>query len=631
MLPRARRRPLALAALVGLATLSTLEARPARADDPAPREAEAPAPPPPDADGTPIAAQAPSEPAEPGEPPSAAEPDAAPPDEPSTIEPAAADDDAEPPSTPPPSQADRAPDPAPSAAAEGEALAQASEEGASGEDAPGEPAGLRVGFDLWGEYQLRGDALSDIPLATARPSVDPSRHTPGPSLGQHYFAEQWLRLRGRVGLVDHPGGDARVAPFLSLVGEADVLYGVALGDLASGTRPAAIPRDEMGYPGLRLRHLYLEWRSPIGLFRLGQMGFSWGLGLVANDGETRPPFGDYRYGDLVRRLFFATKVGGDESPFTIAAAGDWVAWDLLADFQRPCPSGQGTCGDLAFQGVLAGLYEQDDVRFGAYVAYRTQKNYLDDFLDVFIADAFASIHVAEPTGGKIRLAAEAMFGEGSTSITRTTAHPVAEVQQFLVAAQIARVATDLDVVLEGGYATGDSNTEDGVERRATMDPDHRVGLVLFPEVIAWQTARSAWLAQNPDIFGRPSHGAELLPTNGGVAGAFYLFPYAIFRPIPELDVRLGSVIAWASADVVDPYRQGAFGRAANYRGGDPSRRDLGVEVDAAVNGYVPLADDVRLELGIEGGVLFPGGAFDDERDVRMSEVGMARLRLGLVF
>ncbi|MBN8612256.1 MAG: hypothetical protein J0L92_16800 [Deltaproteobacteria bacterium] len=494
-----------------------------------------------------------------------------------------------------------------------------------------EPAGLRVGFDAGGEYQLRGNALSDIPLAPAPPSGDRDRAAVGPSLGQNYFAEQWLRLRGRAGLVDHPGGAERVPAFLSLVGELDLLYGVAFGDLARGTRPAAIPRDQPGYPGIRLRHLYLEWRSPIGVFRLGQMGFSWGLGLVANDGETRPVFGDYRYGDLVRRLFFATRPLGENSPLTIAAAFDWVAWDLLADFERPCPSGQGQCGDLAFQGVLAGLYEEGDDRFGAYVAYRTQKNWLNDTLDVFVADAFAQVHVEEPTGGRILLAGELMLAQGRTSITRTITHPDAEVQQLLFAAQVGRVATDLDVILEGGYASGDSNTEDGVERRATIDPDHRIGLVLFPEVIAWQTARAAWLAQSPDTFGRASRGAELIPTNGGVSGSFYFFPHATFRPIPELDVRLGGVLAWSSTDVVDPYRQRAFGRATNYRGGDPTRRDLGVEIDASVNGRIPLSDLVRLELGLEGGILFPGGAFDDENGVRMGEVGLARARLGLVF
>ncbi|GAB4114089.1 MAG: hypothetical protein OHK0013_49130 [Sandaracinaceae bacterium] len=491
--------------------------------------------------------------------------------------------------------------------------------------------GLRFGFDAGGEYQLRGNAMSDIPLPTIPPSADVDRTSPPGELGQNYFAEQWVRLRARVGLVDHPGGSERVAPFLSLVGEADLLYGVAFGDLAQGTRPAAMPRDQPGYPGIRLRHLYLDWRSPIGVFRLGQMGFRWGLGIVANDGETPPVFGDYRFGDLVRRLLFATRPLGESSPLTVAISGDWVAWDLLADFERPCPSGQGSCGDVAFQGVLAAFWEEGDDMVGGYVAYRTQKNYLDDFLDVFAADLYARFHVDEPSGGRILLAAEAAFFQGQTSITRTPTRPQTEVQQFLVAAQAGRISSDLDVILEGGYATGDSNTEDGVERRATFDPDHRVGLVLFPEVIAWQTARAAWLAQSPDTFGRPARGAELIPTNGGVSGAFYLFPHAMFRPTEWLDVRIGSVLGWSSTDIVDPYRQRAEGRSVNYRGGDPTRRDLGVELDASVRFKISLSSLVRLELGLEGGVLFPGAAFDDANGTRMGEVGLARLRGGLVF
>src|SRR5690606_18217530 len=136
----------------------------------------------------------------------------------------------------------------------------------------------------------------------------------------------------------------------------------------TGTSAAAWSREEYGYPGLRLRQLYLEWLTPIGLIRVGQMAFSWGLGIISNGGETQPVFGDARYGDLVRRLLFATKPAGEDSPFTVAVAADWVAWDLIADYERR--------GDLAFQGVLAGIYEEDQNRVGAYVAYRNQENSL---------------------------------------------------------------------------------------------------------------------------------------------------------------------------------------------------------------------------------------------------------------
>lgn len=492
---------------------------------------------------------------------------------------------------------------------------------------------LRIGP---AEYQLRGNALSDIPLQAAGPRAA-GEPPVGPSLGQNWFGEQWLRAAFSMTLSDHRDAHGMPSPFLTLFGQLDLLWGVAFGELAQGTLPAAYARDQYGYPGVRFRQLYLEWRSPIGLFRAGQMTFSWGLGIVANDGQTPQPFGDYRFGSLVRRLLFATRPLGESTPFTVAIAGDWVAWDLIADGQRPClrptPApypGASACGDTAFQGVLAAFYGEGDDMAGGYLAYRTQHDYQNDFLDVFALDLFARWHFAEPTGGRFFFAIEAAYFRGATSLTRTTTRPRTDVEQFLGAIQLGRRHDQIDLIFEGGYASGDSNTEDNVERRGGFNPDHRVGLVLFPEVIAAQTARAAFLAQDPDTFGRAQPGATLIPTNGGVAGAFYLFPYMIWRPLEWLDLRFGGVLAWASSDVVDPYRQRAESRSVNYRGRDPSRRDYGLELDAAIRVHVPLDEWIEFQAGIEGGVLFPGRAFDDERGQTMGDVGMARLRLGLV-
>ncbi|HJL20360.1 MAG TPA: hypothetical protein RMH99_32130 [Sandaracinaceae bacterium LLY-WYZ-13_1] len=449
--------------------------------------------------------------------------------------------------------------------------------------------------------------LSDIPL-TPLPRTDPAETG---ELGQSFYGVQWLRLQGEL----------RLDPVLRLVGETDLLWGVAYGDLAQGTSAAAWPRDEYGYPGLRLRQLYLEWRTPIGLLRVGQMAFSWGLGIVSNGGSDPPVFGDYRYGDLVRRILFATKPAGEDSPFTVAVAGDWVAWDLIADFDGR--------GDLAFQGLVAAFYEREEDRLGAYVAYRNQTNELDDTLEVFVGDVFGELHFDEPSGGQILVAAEAAYIRGTTTIPRTLAHPEQDVEQLLFVGQLGRESRHLDVVLEGGYASGDSNPEDAIQSRATFDPDHRVGLILFPEVLAMMSARSATLARSPDLFGRPARGSELLPTNGGVSGAYYFFPYATWRPLDWIEGRLGAVVAWSATDVVDPYAQRARSRSVNYRGGDPSRRDLGLELDGAVLLHGPLAEGVRLSGGVEGGVLFPGRAFDDAAGNPMDPVGMVRLRLGI--
>jgi hypothetical protein len=69
----------------------------------------------------------------------------------------------------------------------------------------------------------------------------------------------------------------------------------------------------------------------------------------------------------------------------------------------------------------------------------------------------------------------------------------------------------------------------------------------------------------------------------------------------------------------------------NFRGGDPTQRDFGFEVDASVLMHGTLSGETGVELngGIEGGLLVPGRAFDDAMGGRMGEVGLVRARVGL--
>lgn len=486
-------------------------------------------------------------------------------------------------------------------------------------DAVPEPPPYSI--DAHGEYRLRGIGMSDLPLPTGASDV-------APRLGQNGWAEQRLRVGGGIGLVE---GEERT-PYLTLRGELDLVFGVAAGDLAVGQAPAAFPRDAYGYPGVRARQLYLDWRTPIGVVRVGQMGFRWGMGLMANDGASDPEFGDARFGDLVRRVLVATRPFGESSALTIAAAFDWVAWDLIADAERPCPRGvTGSCGDTAFQGVLAAHLEEDGQILGAFATYRTQKNRLDDFLDVLVLDIHGRVHGRDPAGGDVALEAELAYTTGATSYTRTFEHPRLSVEQLLFAVELSRHDTLLDVALESGYASGDSNPNDGVERRAVMDADHRIGLILFPELLAAVSARSAYLAQDPAVFGRAARGSELLPTNGGVAGAFYLFPHARLRPADGTELRLGGVLAWSTTDVVDPYRVRAFSEVTNAYGGRPDARDLGVEIDASFRQRFELSRGVLLHAGVEGGVLIPGRAFDDGNARRLPPLGMVRGQFSLSF
>ncbi len=415
-----------------------------------------------------------------------------------------------------------------------------------------------------------------------------------------------------------------------MVGQIDVLDGVLFGDFTRGVYAAKRPRDDVtAIRGFDPRALYLEWRSPFGPLSAGLMTRHWGLGTLVNDGAHRPVFGDYRYGDVVARLLLSADLMGEGSPLKLAVGADIVYDDMRAKLVD---------GDQALEGMLALFYEEGDRVLGLYGLFRTQRRddvaspaSFEEIVDTISVDAFARRDLPEPSGGRIEAAFEGSFTFGSSTAHRTPDRPSQDIRQWVLAAQVGRKGESLDVVLEGGFTSGDADPTDGVQSRGTMHPDHRVGLVMFPETLAWQTARSATLMIAPDIAGRSFPGARFYPTNGGVAGALYLFPHVIARPNEMLQLRFGAVVGVASADVVDPYRFHLLGQIASYRGGDPRARDLGLELDASILLHGEIARGVTLRGGLEGGVHFPGHAFDDAAGQMLGPVGLLRVLTGLTF
>lgn len=500
------------------------------------------------------------------------------------------------------------------------ALAESTEESAPS-DATAESPSLyreRGPFALSGEYRFRFHAMTDVALQTQERAGYPDE------LGQNVFGTQWLRLTPRL-----------AGRGVELVGQIDLFDGLVFGDRTRGVDTAELPRDEhdaFRAGGVDPRWLYVSWRSPIGVVRAGLQPSHWGLGLLANDGDHEVPFGDYRYGNRNIRVLFATRPFGADVPFNVILAGDLVYADPIARLRED---------QRAWQAVMAALYGDEDRGVGAYVVYRHQTSdalgggpipaQIEERLKVWIVDAFARWDFAEPSGGKIFAGFEGIYFHGTANLARTTENPNQDVRQGLFAMQVGREGETVDAVLEGGWSSGDANPDDGVQRRASMHPDHRIGLILFPELLAWSSARAANLARSDALVGRPSPGSDLLPTDGGVSGAAYLFNHYTIRPFEWLDVRAGWVWGRATTDVVDPYRARAESRQVGWRGGDRRNRDLGVEVDASVVAHLTLPRELDLELGIEGGVAVPGRAFDDANGGRMNTVGLLRLRAGLAF
>jgi hypothetical protein len=111
----------------------------------------------------------------------------------------------------------------------------------------------------------------------------------------------------------------------------------------------------------------------------------------------------------------------------------------------------------------------------------------------------------------------------------------------------------------------------------------------------------------------------------------YLHPTMIVRPRRWLDLKAGVVIAQSTADVVDPYHAGALGSFANYDGGDERSHNLGLELDAGADARFVLSDSLKLDLGAEAGVLFPGRAFDDARGQKLPPQVLCNVKLGVNF
>jgi hypothetical protein len=538
-------------------------------------------------------------------------------------------------------QPDPLAEPAPTEAAEPVPNAEAEEEAEhdgfdetlvldSGRFRPPPPSDEDIRFAFHGEYQLRFRAASDLRLE------QPIGAAPGTAgtLGQNYHLYQWLRLRPIF----------RYRESLEVAGEIDVPRGMIAGQTTTQVTAARDSLDEARWWDVHPRQLYLQYLTPVGLFRIGHQTSHWGMGLLANDGDHPTLFGDYRRGSIVERILFATRPGGADHPLVIALAGDFVFEDARADAIDD--------GDRALQAVLAVMWQEKQAEIGLYGVFRHQERDSDasaaltpftEELTVGVADLAGKFHLPVGSSGSFLFGEmEAAFIGGRTTFVRTLEQLQAGEQETILswggAARLGAVTVQecgderwgaFVLTAEVGYASGDADPYDGVTRRFTFDENHNVGLVLFDHVLAWKTARAATIAQDPAIVARPNPGLSLLPSNGGVFGASYLYPTVVVRPRPWLDLKGGVVIADTTADLVDPFHAGALGNYRNYDGGDPRDHDLGIELDAGADVRIPLGELVRLQLGIEGGVLFPGNAFDDEAGNDLPNQYLLNSKLGL--
>lgn len=436
----------------------------------------------------------------------------------------------------------------------------------------------------------------------------------------------------------------RVAPDLHLgpLGlflEADAITGAIAGayDVASDLpdslkSKASISRRVPYLPlsALELRKLYLEYRWEAGVFRVGQQMLNWGLGLLANDGAKDPEAGDFgqkQFGGLTYRAQLGARPffhrGGAWRAFETGFVADLVVRDATADFAK---------GDRAFQGIVAVRFAKDDNNFiGAQGVYRSQTN-------IFVTDGGKQTHLTvldfagrwellKRPERSFKIGWELAGITGTTTQARNENAAVLRLAQFGFALKSAYRIRRFTLFLDGGFASGDQNSSDDRVENFRFDRDYKVGLILFDQVLAYQTARSGARASDPDLAGLAPEGADLLGTVGSVTGAWYLFPRAKQAVTDRLDVYGGPLFAFASAKLNDPFnsRLGG-GTAINSLGGTPGSY-LGTEWDLGAQMRFHPSKELLLSATAEGGVFIPGDAFSLPTSGVMGPVWCARLRL----
>jgi hypothetical protein len=419
---------------------------------------------------------------------------------------------------------------------------------------------------------------------------------------------QWgpvLDSRARLGLDAHDE-----------TGRASVQLDVASGQLLGSTWNLS-PLDERG------RHTHIT-PSPdavlprvlsVGLrqrafdLEVGLQTSHWGLGMLANDGNTDPLFGRTDFGDRVVRARLATQPAGREVPLFLVLAADVVLADELARFSE---------GDRAIQGIAAALYRREHTEAGLYGVLRRQVDAGEDeparHTRLGVLDVYARQRL-ESRVLDFELGVEAAAVLGSTELSRTYEAPAG------VAVRAGGVAVRAVVERPAfrwhhrfAIASGDRSPDDGVLGDFRFDRDYDVGFVLFDEVISAVDLRTLDLVSDPELGAVPPDGAESLAAEGAFHQAVAIQDALELIPNGPLTLRVGGMLAWSTAPIANPYYSfRAGGVPRNHVGRAPGGPFLGSEVDWAVGTREVTGEGhVQASLVLQGGHAWPSEAFSGE-------------------
>ncbi len=401
--------------------------------------------------------------------------------------------------------------------------------------------------------------------------------------------------------------------------------------------------------------VWVEANAAVGVLRVGRQPSQWGMGLLANSGDTlNYDFGDAHYPTTSDRALFATRPfaiynritgkGDGDVPLIVAVAVDRLVEDPLFQFygfectagllasdpnyDARCDADADGVSDqdhsyqdndylsenrpedwwadqnddvqqmvyvLVYRGTDVDLFgHEGDLTAGVYIVNRHQD---ETESDVWVADA--NLHL-DWRGILVDFEGITITGD-----TRGITLPSGEKDPLQKTAKIwgwvARGGYRYrawQALMEAGFASGDDNVTDPSFTGRPLHPDHNVGLLLYEEVLSRVTA-AGW-----------TESAKGLWSNGGVYNSLYINPRVHFYPMDNWDIVGGFLTAWpdkadgAVIRCVSSDRTGCATPASDQA----TASTLGWEVDAAIKhtwykhigvslegGYLKTTDRIPLE------------------------------------
>ena len=371
-----------------------------------------------------------------------------------------------------------------------------------------------------------------------------------------------------------------------------------------------------------IRRLYGDISTPIGLFRVGRQATTAGAAVALNDGDGRANrFGFANRGNSVDRILFATKPLEAFKPKSERDKTESKGGFLILAYDRVVGDSPQILQDDVHQWVTAVRWldpkvtrELRDVEFRAFHAYRwdsrneTRINAIGGRVTARFADLFAGVD-AVGILGKTREVSEALRVISNDPATSQA------VRQVGLRGVVRYDRPKFSLYFETDYASGDSDPQVGTPlTQMNFSPDSNVGLLMFKHLLAYQTGRTAAAATELlKSLKAPTIPVESVATNGAFTNAFAIFPQVDVRPVDNLLIRGGVLVAWAPAPVIDPIfsqqrRDGVKidDDLQNFAGGKPGSF-YGTELAGRVQ--YKMYDHFALDL--EGAVCFPGDAFKD--------------------